>query len=117
MKASGKRIKGKRLELKIAELIRAKGLDKNCRRMPMSGAFSHLPEDIFTSLPIHIEAKNQERLQIWAWWNEFQHKVKMGKDPVLVFTSNNRPIMACVNIEYLLNLLKIEQDYLAEVKE
>lgn len=107
--------KGSRLERKIAQLIREKGLDKNCRRMPLSGAFPHLQADIYTALPIHIEAKNQERLQIWKWWNELRAKAKFGKEPTLIFSGNHRPILVAIDIDYFLNLLKTEQQYLEDV--
>ena len=108
--------KGSRLERTIATLIRQKGLDKNCKRMPLSGAFPHLRADIFTSLPIHIEAKNQERLQIWKWWNELREKAKFGKEPVLIFSGNHRPIIAAINIEYFLNLLLVEKQCLEQLE-
>ncbi len=108
--------KGKRLEYKVSALIRKKGLDKNCKRMPRSGALSHLPEDILTKLPIHIECKNREKIKFWQWYDETRNRSTFGREPCLVITSNHRPIVAVVDIEYLLNLLKIEQDYLQEVK-
>jgi len=114
MKPASKRAKGKRLEYRIASLIREKGLDKKASRMPLSGAFPHLQADIYTNLPIHIEAKNQEVVKLWQWWNVLREKAKFGKEPVLVISGNHRPIVAVVNIDYLLNLMKIEQDYLNE---
>jgi hypothetical protein len=110
-------MKGKRLEYKVSELIRKKGLDKDCKRMPRSGALSHLPEDILTKLPIHIECKNREKIQFWQWCDETRSRSTFGREPCLVITSNHRPIMAVVNLEYLLNLLKIEQDYIFEVNK
>jgi Holliday junction resolvase len=109
-----KKEKGSRLERKVAQLIREKGLDKNARRMPLSGAFPHLQADIYTSLPVHIEAKNQERVRLWEWWQTVRAKSKFGKDPVLCISANNRPIIAVIDYEYLLNLWKIEQQYLSE---
>jgi len=112
MTLKDKKAKGSRLERKIAQLIRQKGLDKNCKRMPLSGAFPHLPADIYTSLPIHIEAKNQERVRIWEWWDTLRNKTLFNKEPVLIISGNHRPIVAVIKIEYLLNLLKTEQQYL-----
>ena len=117
MKAAGKKEKGSRLERKVAELIRAKGLDKKASRMPLSGAMKHLPADIYTSLPIHIECKNQERIKLYEWWDLTRSKAMMPKEPVLIVKSNNRPILAVITIEYLLNLLKTEQDYIYEETE
>jgi hypothetical protein len=109
--------KGKRLEYKIASMIRKKGLDKDCKRMPRSGALAHLPEDILTKLPIHIEAKNRERVELWKWWNETNDRCFMGSDPVLVISGNHRPTVAVVDFEYLLDLLKTQQDYLEDVTD
>jgi hypothetical protein len=109
--------KGKRLEYKIASLIRRKGLDDNAKRMPRSGALAHLPEDILTSLPIHIEAKNRERVRLWEWWEETSQRTFTGHHPVLVVSGNHRPVLAIVDIDYLLDLLKAEQDYLADVTD
>lgn len=108
MKAAGRKAKGSRLERSVAGAMRRKGLDPNAKRMPLSGAFSHLPEDIYTSLPIHIECKNQERLRIWEWWQ----KIRDRRNPILVISANHRPELAVVDLEYLLDLLKTEQDYL-----
>ncbi len=109
--------KGSRLERKVAKMIRDKGLDKKASRMPLSGAMPHLQADIYTALPIHIEAKNQERLKIWSWWQTLRAKAKFGKDPVLVFSGNHRPVLAVVEFDYLLNLMKVEQDYIADINE
>lgn len=99
--------KGDRFERKVALMIRDKGLDDNAKRMPLSGAWSHLPEDIWTQLDVHIECKNQERLLIWQWWKKIRDK----RNPVLVFSGNHRPILAAVDFNYLLGLWMIEQDY------
>ena len=113
MKPAGKRQKGKRLELAVAKLIRQSGLDKECRRMPLSGAFTHLPADIYTSLPVHIECKNREKIRFWEWWEETTSRNTFGnKEPVLAITSNHRPIVFVVRAEHYLNLLKTERDYL-----
>ena len=108
--------KGREFELKVAKLIRDK-VDKDCKRMFRSGAVAHFPEDIYTKLPLHIECKNQEKIKLWKWWDETLSRNRFGKDPVLVITSNHRPILAVVEIEYLLNLLKVQEDYIADIKE
>ena len=109
--------KGKRLERQIAKRIRQKGLDKDAKPMPRSGALSHLPEDILTNLPLHIEAKNREKVRFWAWWEETTSRSYMSNDPVLVISGNHRPILAVVELDYLLDLLKDRQDYMADVSE
>jgi hypothetical protein len=96
-------------------LIRRKGLDPDAKRMPLSGAFSHLPGDIYTRLPYHFEAKNQERVRFWEWWEQARSQCPGGHQPVLVISGAFRPTLAVVDIDLLLNLLKIEKDYLAQV--
>lgn len=109
--------KGSRLERVVAGKIRHKELDKDARRMPLSGGFSHLPGDIYTRLPYSFECKNQERIKLWDFWAQATGQCPMGQDPVLVISSNHRPILAVVDIELFLNLLKIERDYLADVPQ
>lgn len=117
MKPRSAKQKGKRLEYKVASMIRGKGLDKDCQRMPLSGAWAHLPQDIYTHLPLHIECKCQERMSFWSWWNILCSKARHPQRPVLVVSANRRPIVACIEIEYLLDLLKIEQDYMIEIRD
>lgn len=112
MKPASARQKGKRLEYKVASLIRTKGLDHDARRMPLSGGFSHLPSDIYTSLPYAFECKNQETVKLWAWWEQTQGQTRVGHKPVLVISGNFRPILAVVDIDTLLNLLRIEKEVL-----
>ena len=71
--------------------------------------------DILTDLPLHIECKNQERITFWKFWAQASEQCPLGQDPVLVISANNRPIVAVVDIDFLLNLLKTEKDYLSEV--
>lgn len=101
-----KKAKGRRLELKVASLIREAGLDKNASRMPLSGAFWALPGDIKTNLPLTIECKNTERHRIWKEWEEAVNRNCPSNDPVLVISGNNRPILAVIDINFLLILLR-----------
>ena len=111
MKAASAKAKGSRLEREVAKLIRRKGLDANARRMPLSGAWAHLPADIYTTLDVHIDCKNQERLKIWERWG----KVRDRRNPILIVSGNHRPNLAVVDLDYLLNLMKTEKDYLEDV--
>ena len=111
MKGRSAKEKGSRLERRVAGAIRHKGLDPNARRMPLSGAFAHLPEDIYTCLPYHIECKNQERIKLWEWWQKIRDK----HNPVLVISGNNRPDLAVIDLNLFLDLLLIEQETLETV--
>jgi hypothetical protein len=108
--------KGLLLELKVAKSIRRKGLDKNAKRMPRSGAFPHFREDIYTVLPLHIECKNQEKVHLWEWWDEARYRAIYSKNPVLVIGGDNRPLLAVVDLDFLLNLLLTEKQYIEDIK-
>ena len=84
MTPQSRKAKGSRLEREVARLIRAKGLDPKASRMPLSGAMWNLKEDIHTTLPYHMECKNQETLKIWEWWQ----KIRDYRNPVLIFSGN-----------------------------
>ena len=108
--------KGRRLENKIAAAIRQKGLDDKCKRMPRSGAYAHLPEDILTSLNWHIEARNRETIRFWEWWEETKAKTFVGNHPALVLSGNHRPILVTIELDDWLNLLKCEQESINPVR-
>ena len=98
-----KKAKGKRLELKVAQLIRNK-LGIEAKRMPYSGGSSFGSGDIFCpKLPYHFELKNQEKIRIWKEWQ----KIRDYKDPVLVISGNFRPILAVLDFEEFLEIIKL----------
>ncbi len=117
MKASHKRVKGAKLERKIAKEFRRTGLDKKARRSFQSGATWFWKSDIYTSLNYSIEAKNQERVNIWQWWEQAESQRKPYSPPVLMFTSNYRPILAVMKLEDWINLVKEKEEYKDEVKK
>ena len=106
MKARGKKQKGSRLERQFARLIRTSGADKGAKRMPLSGAFEGLKSDIFTTLPYSFECKNQERIQLWKWWEQTTEQAHYAKAPILVVSGNHRPILCVLKAEDLLTLIK-----------
>ena len=106
MKAQGKKHKGSRLERKVASLIRQKGLDKDCKRMVLSGADWAFRGDILTKLPYMIECKNNERHNIWKEWDQAKDQEKPMKPAVLCISGNYRPILAVMEIDTFLNLVK-----------
>lgn len=106
MKPASRRQKGSRLERKVAALLRQKGF--NACRMPLSGAFFALKGDIkCDDLDYHFECKNHEKARIWEWWQD----VRDYRNPILCISSNHRPILAVVDIDTILNLLRIEKDH------
>jgi hypothetical protein len=104
MKASGKKEKGRRLELRFAKILRK--IDKNAKRMVLSGADWAFKSDIYTTLPYHFECKNQERMKFWSWWEQTEGQASMSKTPVLVHTANHRPIMVSMKADDFIALLQ-----------
>jgi hypothetical protein len=101
-----KKAKGKRLEHKIASLIRQKGLDEGARAMIGSGAFDDYKGDIYApKVPLIFEAKNQEKVQLWQFWEQAKAQERVYKPACLVVSGNYRPMLAVVELETLLNLL------------
>lgn len=109
--------KGRRLELEVAAALRRKGLDRGAKRMHRSGAIDHRRGDVFTALPYSIECKCAERVQFWEWWTQAKSQARLGRPAVLVVSADDRPALAVVDLDTLLNLMRIEQDYLADIPE
>lgn len=87
--------KGKSAERKVRDEIRRiypPELRDKVQRVPMSGA-SWMKGDVIdlNDTSIAIEVKNQENLQIPAWWRQTIAQAQTWQTPVLVFTSNHRP--------------------------
>jgi hypothetical protein len=106
IKPAGRRQKGGRLERKVAELLRQSGLDVKAKRSFQSGAQWAWKSDIYTDLEFALECKNQEKVKIWDFWEQAESQRKPFKDPVLMITSNYRPILAVMKIEDWINLVK-----------
>jgi hypothetical protein len=105
-----KKQKGKQLENKVASLIRS-WLRIKAVRMAGSGSLSHLKSDIYSpTLPFSVECKNTEKLNLWKAWGQARRD-KGFKKPLLVYSSEFRPIMAILELEDLLDLIKELNDY------
>lgn len=109
MKARSAKAKGSKLERKVAEEYRRIGIE--AKRMPLSGAFSHLKADIFK--PVydgwHDECKNQETVKLKEWWS--QATSTCGKsEPVLHISANYRPVITVMRTDKYINLLQELED-------
>lgn len=118
MKPAGRKEKGRRLELKFAQMLRK--IDPNAKRMVLSGADWAFKSDIYTSLPYHFECKNQERMVFWDWWQQCHSQSDISKTPVLIHTANHRPIMASMLADDFVSFIQeLHQlrDEIASLKE
>ena len=91
MKAYYKKEKGRRLELQVAKDLREAGLDKEARRMFMSGGAFGFEADILTKLPLKIEAKNQETWSPLQYYEQAKAHCSNFKIPVVVMSKNRLP--------------------------
>lgn len=91
MKPQSMRAKGKRLELQIAQDLRDSGLDPDARRMPLSGAADGFKTDIKTSLPLAIEAKNQQTWKPLEYWEQAKACAGDFDIPLVVMSKNRLP--------------------------
>lgn len=100
-----KKAKGQKLEKKVAQRIREMGLDSDAKRMPASGSMYGWESDIFTNLPYRFEIKNQEKVQLWQFWEQAKAQETPYKPAVLVVGGNYRSPLAVVDLDTFLNLL------------
>jgi hypothetical protein len=105
MKPRTKRQKGNSFELEIAKSLRDAGLDKEGKRMPLSGAMYGFESDVFTRLPISIECKRQETTKFSEWYRQAESEVSSSKMPVVVWRENNGQPFAFLKWSSLLEIM------------
>jgi len=92
VKPRSAKAKGTRLEQDIAKALRNSGLDKKASRMPLSGAMDGFKSDIHTTLPMTIEAKNQETWSPLKYMEQASRDADItGKMPVVIMSKNRLP--------------------------
>lgn len=104
MKARSAKAKGSKLERKVAEEYRRIGIE--ARRMPLSGAFTHLKADIFKPVKDgwHDECKNQETVNLRDWWAQTTRTCGQN-EPALHISANFRPIITAIWSDTFDNML------------
>lgn len=109
MKTSSAKAKGRRLQQDVIQLIfkyfpDLEEDDLQSRSMGASG------EDIMMSpkarkyLPVSIEAKNQEKVNVWASYEQAKDNSK-SYEPMLVIKRNHTKPLVVVDLEWFLNML------------
>lgn len=103
-----KKAKGNRLEKQIAQAYRSSGLFPKAQRMPMSGAMTFNKGDIFKGeLDEWVdECKNQEKVQIWKFWDQAVEQCTGLEKPVLHISGNFRPVLSVIKFEDFLDMRK-----------
>lgn len=83
--------------------------DINVTPASVPGADIHLSDNALSELPVIIECKNQEKLQIWdAYAQAETHSLKSKRSlfPLLCFKRNRSDVMICMKLDHLLGLLQ-----------
>lgn len=109
---ASKKAKGKRLERDVASAYRSSGLFIKAQPMPMSGAMQFHKGDIFKGeLDEFVdECKNQEKVQLWKFWEQAVAQCSGLEKPVLHISGNYRPILSVIKFEDFLDMrLEIKQ--------
>lgn len=107
--------KGKAYEMHIAKLVRRKA-DKGTTRNKGSHANSHRRSDVYTNLPIHIEAKHHENIRVKEWMEQAEAAKSFSETAVVAFRIEEEDY-ACLKFNDLLDLFVQIADLEAEVKD
>lgn len=107
--------KGKAYELHIAKLVRKKA-DKGSMRNRGSHTSSTQDADVFTNLPIHIEAKHHESVRIKDWMEQAEASASFHQTAVVAFRIDDKDY-AALNFEDLMNLFVQIADQQAEIND
>lgn len=95
------------MQSKVREdLIRVLNLDPKLIRCALMGESGVDIKDVSDQLPISIECKNVEKLNIHSALKQAEENCESGKKPCVVFKRNNSSTYAVVPWSYLLDLLK-----------
>lgn len=107
--------KGKAYELHISKLIRRKA-DKGSMRNRGSHTNGTYRSDVFTNLPIHVEAKHHETVTIKKWMDQAEAASSTFETAVVAFRIDDKDY-ACLNFNDLLDLFVQIADQAAEIAD
>ena len=111
MKTSSAKAKGRRFQQWVRDKLllafpQFTDADISSTSMGASGMDVLLSSAARQLIPWAIEAKNQEKINIWSAWKQTESNIAPGLEPVLFFTRNKSPELAVVRAEYLIGLIK-----------
>ena len=107
--------KGKAYELHVSKLIRRKA-DKGSMRNRSSHTNGTRRADIFTDLPIHVEAKHHENVRIKEWMEQAEGAKSFSQTAVVAFRIDDKDY-ACLNFNDLLDLFVQIADQQLEIED
>ena len=111
MKTSSAKAKGRRLQQKFMQLLIERldidPEDIESRSMGAGGEDLIMSKASRHKFPFSVECKNQERLNIWAAWEQAQ-KNKGIYEPLVVIKKNGTAPLVLLDAEVFLDLVKDE---------
>lgn len=107
--------RGQKLEREIAAIIRKK-TGVLAVRDSRSGANWHRRSDIFTELPIHIEAKDHETIKIKEFYRQAEAAASFNQTAVAAFRCDEF-ILATLEFHKLIDLFVEVADLRAEIED
>ena len=98
--------KGARFERHLASKLREYGYD--ARRTAQYCGNTGDASDVVGLPGLHIEAKHQERMQLYDWMSQAKRDAKAGGDnlPAVFHKKNNAPILVTMELEDFMNLYR-----------
>ena len=111
MEPRSAKAKGRRLQNEIREILlehfgdRLEGDDIKTAVMGESGEDLKLSPAARRLFPYSVEAKNQEKLNIWSALEQAEKNCKPETDPLLIFKRNRSKMYVVLTLEDLLKLL------------
>ena len=111
MKTQSRKAKGRRLQQQFMQLLIEKldidSEDIESRSMGAGGEDLIMSKAARHKFPFSVECKNQERLNIWAAWEQAQ-KNKGIYEPLVVIKKNGTAPLVLLDAEVFLDLVKDE---------
>lgn len=109
MKTSSAKAKGRKLQQwVVSKLIALLGFDEeDVKSTPMGapGEDVWLAKMVLLKFPYSVEAKNQERVSIWASYEQATSNCR-GYEPLLIIKKNGHKPLAVLDAEYFIQLHK-----------
>lgn len=99
--------KGKRFERELARRLRMYGYD--CRR-GQQYCGSNGDADVVGLHGIHIEAKRQEKMQLYDWMEQAKRDAKPDELPAVFHKKNNREILVTMTFEDWMKIYEARND-------
>lgn len=99
--------KGKRFERELARRLRMYGYD--CRR-GQQYCGSNGDADVVGLHGIHIEAKRQEKMQLYDWMEQAKRDAKPDELPTVFHKKNNREILVTMTFEDWMKIYEARND-------